>query len=54
MVAFPPAVLSFVIGVVLDFFSGKNWIAKLAVALQIFTVLSVLVASMIFFGGMDH
>jgi hypothetical protein len=43
-------IFSLVIGLGLDFFSGKSWVAKLAVALQILVTL-ITIAAVSHFGG---
>ena len=52
--AITPCALAFVIGVLLDFFSGSNWASKVTITFQILLALTVLAAITRFFGGMDH
>ncbi|MDR3401662.1 MAG: hypothetical protein P4L99_04105 [Chthoniobacter sp.] len=49
-----PGALSFIIAVIADFFSGKHWVAKLAVTIQILVALTALIALCRFMGAADH
>lgn len=49
-----PGAFAFFLGVLFDFFSGKSWVAKLAIAIQVIVALTTLSGIAQFFGGMDH